>query len=178
MPKSCIYCSVVASMGLKLQYCAQCETTLYCSKACQRKDWKKHKKICKYLNVGHGDMQVRTDIHTSRSIKLKEGFEYLEGYLDEGQKRFFKLFEESTFEGSQAAVQKMKKFAESQTKYNQEFLLFHSLYCLIHSDNKMLSWPNSPLLVLLQLIDPNLLSGDEDSPLHKKVRRGNVHSTS
>jgi hypothetical protein len=30
---------------------------------CQREDWKKHKQICKFLNVGNGAMQVRTDLH-------------------------------------------------------------------------------------------------------------------
>jgi hypothetical protein len=29
------------------------------------------------------------------------------------------------------------------------------------SDSEMLSWPNSPLLVMLQLVDPNVLSGRE-----------------
>jgi hypothetical protein len=27
----------------------------------------------------------------------------------------------------------------------------------------MLSWPNSPLLVLLQFVDPNVLIGDEET---------------
>jgi hypothetical protein len=61
----------------------------------------------------------------------------------------------------------MRKIAKRQTKPNQTFLLFHSLYLLIRSDNQMLSWPNSPLLVLLQFVDPNMLSGDEDAPLQE-----------
>ncbi|GES83754.1 tudor domain-containing protein 1 [Rhizophagus clarus] len=31
--------------------CANCHTTYYCSKECQRKDWKEHKKSCKILPV-------------------------------------------------------------------------------------------------------------------------------
>jgi hypothetical protein len=78
-----------------------------------RKDWKKHhKKICKLLNVGHGDMQAWNSCHTSRQIALKEVFEEEERNLPKGMKRFFIYFEESTFEGSRAAAQKMKKFAE------------------------------------------------------------------
>jgi hypothetical protein len=174
MPKSCIICSVIASVDVQLQYCAACQSALYCSKACQRIDWrnKQHKQICKLLNVGHGDLQVRTDDHTSRSIELKEEFEEHERILDEDEKRFFKLFQESTFEGSRAAKQEMKKIAARQTKYNQQFLLFHSLQFLASSDSEMLSWPNSPLFVLLRFVYPNVLPGDEDqeetrdTPLH------------
>jgi hypothetical protein len=49
MPKSCIVCRAVASQDILLQYCDACQSALYCSKACQRKDWRKqqHKQICK-----------------------------------------------------------------------------------------------------------------------------------
>jgi hypothetical protein len=166
MPKSCIICSAVASQDILLRYCAQCQSALYCSKACQRQDWKKqHRKICKLLNVGHGDMQVRREIHTSRQIESKEAFERGEHSLDEDGKRFFKLFTESTFEGSRAAALEMIKIAKRQTKQNQKFLWRHSLLVLARSDSDMLSWPNSPLLVLLQFFDPSELTIDEDTPL-------------
>jgi hypothetical protein len=110
MFKSCIICKGVASPD---QNCAACQSAVYCSKACQRKNWKKQqKKICKLLNVGHGDMQVRCEVHTSRSVQLNEEFERAERNLDKDDKRFFKLFQESTFEGSRAAAQKMKKYAK------------------------------------------------------------------
>jgi hypothetical protein len=167
MPKSCIICRAVASPVLELQYCSVCQSALYCSKACQKIDWRRqHKPICKLLNVGHGDMQVRNDDHTRRSVAAKEHFEREKRSLGEGGKRFFKLFGESTFEGSRAAARKMMKFAKGQSRGNQEFLLFHSLSYLVRSsDSEMLSWPNNPLLVLLQFVDPNVLSGDEDKPL-------------
>jgi hypothetical protein len=107
-------------------------------------------------------MQLRAPVHTSGHIFLKEGFERS---LDEEGRRFFKLFEESTFEGSRAAARKMRKIAKRQTKKFQKCLLFHSLYFLVRSDSEMLSWPNSPLLIMLHFVDPNLLSGDEDAPL-------------
>jgi hypothetical protein len=67
MSKSCIVYKAVASPDILLQYCDACQSTMYCSRACQREDWKKqHKKICKLLNVGHGDMQLRGNIHTGQ----------------------------------------------------------------------------------------------------------------
>jgi hypothetical protein len=121
--------------------------------------------------VGHGDMQVRSADHRSQSIALKGKFKTLERILDEDGKRFFKLFEESTFEGSQAAARKMKKIAKRQTKHKQKFLLFISLHFLIRSDSEMLSWPNSPLLVMLQFVDPNVLSGYDGVPLQQGETR-------
>jgi hypothetical protein len=142
-------------------------------------DWgKQHKQICKLLNVGHGDMQLRDPIHTSRFIGLKEQFERQQRSLNcnEDAKRFFKLFEESTFEGSQAAARKMKEIAKRETKNNQKFLLFHSLYFLIRSDSEMLSWPNSPLLVLLHFVDSSALCGSEHEPLQEgEVRLTPLH---
>jgi hypothetical protein len=171
MFRSCTSCKAVASPDLHLKFCSRCQSALYCSKACQKKDWsKQHKKLCKLLNVGHGDMQVRSATHTSRSIILKEQFEGEERCLEKDGKRFFKLFKESTFEGSLAAAQNMRKIAKRLNKHEQTFSLFHSLRILVWSDSEMLSWPNSPLLVLLQFVDPSMLSGREGgqraTPLH------------
>jgi hypothetical protein len=164
MSKSCIHCSAVASQDIRLQYCAACQSALYCSKACQRQDWKdQHKQICKLLNVGNGAVQVREDIHTSRKIDIKEEFERGVRILNEGMKRFFKHFQESTKDGSRAAALEMRKIAKRQTKLNQRFLMTQSLHFLVFSESKMLSWPNSPLLVLLEFVDPNMLFGDEET---------------
>jgi hypothetical protein len=173
MPKSCIICSAIASPDIVLQYCAGCQSALYCSKACQRIDWrqKQHRQICKLLNVGHGDMQVQTSTHTNLSIQNKERFEREERSLHEDKKRFFKLFQESTFDGRWAAALEMIKIAKRQPKENQKFLLFHSLRFLARSDSEMLSWPNSPLLVMLQFVDPNVLSEDKDTPLEEDEAR-------
>jgi hypothetical protein len=172
MLRCCIICKAGASPNLQLQYCSVCKSALYCSEACQKTDWRtQHKTICKLLNVGHGDMQVRSNEHTILSIHFKERFEIRERSLDEEDKRFFKLFEESTLEGSRTAALEMREIAERQTKRNQKFLLFHSLYPLIRSDSKMLSWPNSPLLVMLQFVDPNVLTGDQDAPLREDEER-------
>jgi hemerythrin len=176
--RCCIICKAGASPDLQLQYCAVCQSALYCSKACQRKDWRKqHKQICKLLNVGHGDMQFRTPIHTALNVYLKERFEREERHLDEEDKRFFKVFEESMFEGSRAAARKMRNISKRQTKNYQKFLLSHSIRFHVWSDSEMVSWPNSPLLVMLQFVDPNVLYGDEDALLQEGETRGTpLHS--
>jgi hypothetical protein len=166
--RCCIVCRAEKSLDLQLQYCAVCQSALYCSEACQRQDWRKHKKICKLLNVGHGDMQVRSADHAKKSIGLKERFEMDGRCLVEEEKIFFKLFQESTFEGSRAAARKMKKIAKRATKQNQKILLFHSLHFLARSsDSKMLSWPKSPLFVMLHFVNLMVLSKDEDAPLQE-----------
>jgi hypothetical protein len=114
-------------------------------------------------------MQVRCQVHTSLSTDLKEIFEREQRCLPEDMKRFFKLFEESTVDGSRAAAREMEKIAKRQTKHNQNFLLFFGLQFLVGSDSEMLSWPNSPLLVMLQFVDPSVMFGAEEytsAPLH------------
>jgi hypothetical protein len=107
---------------------------------------------------------VRTNIHTSHYIATKEAFEREKHSYNKDVKQFFKLFKESTFEGSQAAARKMGKIADGQMKSNQKLMLFNSVDLLIRFGSEMLSWPNSPLLVILQRVNSNVLIGNEDQP--------------
>ncbi|GAW13665.1 hypothetical protein ANO14919_030540 [Xylariales sp. No.14919] len=43
MQGTCNSCKKASS---ELKRCAKCSTTLYCSRNCQKTDWKAHKKIC------------------------------------------------------------------------------------------------------------------------------------
>jgi hypothetical protein len=55
----------------------------------------------------------------------------------------------------------MKKFAKRQIKLDKKGILYHSVHFLFRSSNsEMLWWANSPLLVMLQLVDPNELFGN------------------
>lgn len=44
----CAHCNAEAKT-----YCRACSQQSYCSKECQEKDWKKHKKLCKKLQAMH-----------------------------------------------------------------------------------------------------------------------------
>jgi hypothetical protein len=173
MPKSCFIYNTVASGDVTFSYCGACQSVQYCSKVCQRKkDWKEgeHKKICKFLSVGDGAMQVRDPQHEGLARKREQLFRGTERrFFNDYMKRLFKLFTESTFEGSEAAARKMKKIAARQPKYIQKALLFHSLYLLIHTESEMLLWSNSPLLVLLQFVDPNAPIPETRSTLLRKL---------
>jgi hypothetical protein len=58
----------------------------------------------------------------------------------------------------------MKKIAKRQTELHKKVMLYHNVHFLVRSSNsEMLSWPNSPLLVMLQFFDPNELFSAEKS---------------
>ena len=59
MSKNCFTCNV----RTVLKCCIKCQAVQYCSKSCQKQDWKQHKQICQFLNAGDGAMQVQTDEH-------------------------------------------------------------------------------------------------------------------
>jgi hypothetical protein len=173
MSKTCYLCHVAAPEGVTFSYCSACQSVMYCSKVCQKKDWKAHKKICKSLNAGDGAMQVRNNFHEKASAKKEELFREMERNLGKDGKRFFKYFTQSTFKGSQAEARKMKKIVIRETRHSREVLLGHSLNLLLHTDSEKLLWPNSPLLVLLQFVDPNALTG----PDHEALQEGETRVT-
>jgi splicing suppressor protein 51 len=43
---SCTVCKKAASDDVELNVCAKCKTTYYCSRDCQKADWKSHKRTC------------------------------------------------------------------------------------------------------------------------------------
>jgi hypothetical protein len=117
-------------------------------------------------------MQLQSDKHVEAFRSYGEVVKEGERRLDEDGKRFFKLFSESTLEGSQAAAQTMKTIAAQQNKNNQEMWLSHSLILLVHlKSSKMLVWPNSPLLVLLDIAGPHVMWGFPRSTLLQLLAR-------
>jgi hypothetical protein len=46
----CLKCGAASTKaGNSLLKCAKCKTVKYCSPDCQKKDWKKHKQVCKQM---------------------------------------------------------------------------------------------------------------------------------
>jgi hypothetical protein len=167
MSKSCCFTCKAHAV---LKCCSKCQAVQYCSKSCQKEDWKQHKQICRFLNVGDGAVQVQIDDHTARYARLEDLFEISERRFDEDEdgKRFFKLFTASTHDESKAAAREMKEIAARQTKSSQKKMLFHSLSILMRTDSKKLLWPNSPLRIILHFVDANVRR--EDSP--EELARG------
>jgi hypothetical protein len=112
---------------------------------------------------------------------LAAGFNSSERNFEDDMKRFFKLFTESMLEGSKVAARKMKKIVNRQTKHNQSVFLFHGLDILVRADPEKLLWSTSPLIVLLQFVDSNVLLGDEGETrctfLHKLVLLADASSS-
>jgi hypothetical protein len=156
MSKNCCFTCKAHTV---VKCCSKCQAVQYCSKSCQKKDWKQHKQICQFLNVGDGAMQVQTDEQIEEFQELEEIFQDEKRSYDEDDKRFFKLFTESRRAGSRAATREMQKIAARQTKNNQATMLFHSLGLLMRTDSEKLRWPNSPLRILLQFVDANVRWG-------------------
>ncbi len=50
-----LVCSVCNKAEGKIQRCARCHITRYCSRECQTKDWPKHRKTCQ-LSGTQGDL--------------------------------------------------------------------------------------------------------------------------
>jgi hypothetical protein len=42
-------CEVCHRLVKKLKHCERCNSTYYCGRECQKKDWNRHKKMCKKL---------------------------------------------------------------------------------------------------------------------------------
>eukprot|EP00984_Skeletonema_dohrnii_P037039 scaffold38654_cov194-Skeletonema_dohrnii-CCMP3373.AAC.2 len=49
-PTQCNHCKRVSSPKLKIRACTRCFSVGYCSKDCQRAEWRKHKLTCKPRN--------------------------------------------------------------------------------------------------------------------------------
>jgi hypothetical protein len=150
MSKNCFTCNA----HTVLDCCSKCQAVQYCSKSCQKADWKQHKQICQFLQG-------------------------VERSFDEDEKRFFKLFTESTHEGSLAAAQEMKKIAARQTQCRQKAMMFYSISLLMRTDSKKLRWPNSPLRITLLFVDANVRLGNaEDPPEELKTALTPLHRLS
>ena len=54
MPNACAHCKKTGTVGADaLKRCARCKATNYCSRVCQKADWKQHQKFCSDAPLHH-----------------------------------------------------------------------------------------------------------------------------
>jgi hypothetical protein len=170
MLMKCFSCDSTESADFAFSSCKACRNIFYCSRVCQRENWKEHKQICKSLIVGAaGSMQLKHSEQAARfalTIAKSERFRRL---LNETEDltQFFKHFQESKPGGKKAAASEMKQIARGQEQHQKDSWLLPILMELAHVDEEKLTLPNSPLLVLLELLecmDPTALVGGIQHP--------------
>jgi hypothetical protein len=159
MRMKCFNCDTAESAGLNFSCCKACRNVIYCSRVCQRENWKEHKQICKSLVMGaSGSMQVKELEATSSAINANEALERMRRAVSEDADfaQFCKLFQESKPGGRRATALKMKQIALRQDQDTRETWVLPILMEVAHVDVDRLMWPSSPLLVLLAcLVDHN-----------------------
>jgi hypothetical protein len=159
----CFACNVVESVDFTLSGCQVCRNVLYCSKDCQKEDWKRHKKICKSLVVGQkGSMQLRHAGLANLFEAANALCDTFSSIINEDEfEQFFKLFRESTPGGRTTAAQEMKQIVRRLRDYEKKIWIILSLRMLVRVDSARLKWLSSPLLVLLECMDPTALPLNE-----------------
>jgi hypothetical protein len=153
----CQVCKKGKAEGLKLSFCNSCRSVSYCSRECQKVDWKTHKVICKKLNVGDAKQIVNSD-HQSYAEQMKELDKIFLSECDPRARRFFDLFFESQGDTDHTdTIRKMKKILFKKSRLNRQAILFRSLYVLSQLPSAMLKLPTSPLKVVLQFVDASVM---------------------
>jgi splicing suppressor protein 51 len=78
----CANCAKTKSdSGINLKRCAKCQTTHYCSRECQKSDWKKHKRVCAsnaaYANFSPSMSASATQPRKGLSVAIDKPFHQL-----------------------------------------------------------------------------------------------------
>jgi hypothetical protein len=155
---SCQVCEKGKAEEIKLSFCNSCLSVSYCSRACQKADWKAHKVICKELNVGDAK-QIGHPDHLSHAEEAKEQAKLVLSDCTPTVRRFFDLFFESKGDADHTdTVRKMKRILLKESRYNRQEILFNSLYILSQLPSEMLKLPTSPLKIVLQSVDASVMS--------------------
>lgn len=91
LDKTCAVCKKPepkVEEGKKLRYCSRCEMVLYCSRECQKTDWKRHKKDCAKLATEEAKAKDMRNTHPSINLMLMESMKKVLGDM------FFKAMDE------------------------------------------------------------------------------------
>jgi hypothetical protein len=171
---SCQVCKKGEGDGLQLSFCNSCRSVSYCSRACQKADWKAHKVICKVLNVGDAKQIIHSE-HRSLAERVEELAQGALSKCAPRARRFFDLFFDSQGDTDHTdTIRKMKTILHKESRFNRLAILFRSLLVLSQLPSEMLKLPTSPLKVALQFVDasvmscpgPNMDDGRGSTPLH------------
>jgi hypothetical protein len=155
---SCQVCEKREAEGVKLSFCSSCRSVGYCSRLCQKADWKNHKVICKKLNVGDAKQIVQAIHQVDAETKNEQAKRALSG-CGPRARRFFDLFFETQGDTDHTdTVRKMKRILLKESRYNRQEILFTSLFILWQLPSEMLKLPTSPLKVALQFVDASVMS--------------------
>ena len=79
--RECMNCKI---KGLKFKHCSACKSVHYCSRECQKSDWKRHKKECKKVESPPKDEKKRN--HSERFedgwLNREEMIKWLKQYFE------------------------------------------------------------------------------------------------
>ncbi|KAI6247544.1 Zinc finger MYND domain-containing protein 10 [Erysiphe necator] len=74
--KKCASCNITSTDNIPLKKCSKCQSVAYCTRECQKIDFKRHKKTCVtaaqlYSSTANFNMETR---NKNGSKNMKEGF--------------------------------------------------------------------------------------------------------
>ncbi|KAJ7634714.1 hypothetical protein FB45DRAFT_1025645 [Roridomyces roridus] len=71
---TCVACYKPEPKGQKFLKCGACRKTAYCSKECQREDWKNHKKVCQAQGENRENLPERGTVQRDTISSIKKWF--------------------------------------------------------------------------------------------------------
>ncbi len=90
--RECAHCK---KSGLKFKHCSACKSVYYCSRECQKSDWKRHKKECKKI-----ESPPKKKKETKDEKKRNHSGRFEDGWLNREEmikwlKQYFKVVKKS-----------------------------------------------------------------------------------
>ena len=94
------HCDVCGTVTKTLRNCTGCYCKHYCSRSCQRTDWKVHRQYCKNMKQGTDSVSISQNNGDTDKSTLKRGLQYQRylPYLTEVQWDIFDLVSYDLFE--------------------------------------------------------------------------------